>query len=529
MNTEGILRMSAKDLAFNSEETKAPEKATPRLDSKGVVLNPGRYSAEIQAQMKKKATAKDIINQAYRHLNIAKNLKWQLCGTLIAVEDFENMETEIEAVRSIIPDAKFTTNMMMFFPLLDYRKFADKLDVISWDAYPQLHNDYESLFDTFQEAGFTHALMRSLKKQPFMLMESTPSKVNWRKYNKLKKPGVHELACLQALANGSDTVQYFQIRAARGAYEMFHGAVIGHDGTENARTFKDVENVGSILNTIKEIKGTMTKAQVALVVDYDTRWALWTAKSFNSEDKKYEKTVIEFYKQLQRFGVDVDIIAQEDNFDNYKLIIAPMMFLLEKGTGEKIRKYVNNGGNILSTYITGYVNENQLALLGGFPGDGLMDVFGIEVEDIDVLWPLQSNTVEYNNSSIKAYDYCDILKNAKADILATYKSDFYENTPAITSNRYGEGKAYYLAFRSDLNELNDFFKLIFNEADVAYKELPPDVEYHVRYSDTNSYEFYLNESEEEKTVEVNGNDLLSGNTYNGAVTLKPYKSLIIKK
>lgn len=59
-----------------------------------------------------------------------------------------------------------------------------------------------------------------------MMMESAPGLVNWNAVNKLRRPGVHKLACLQAVACGSDFVQYFQWRKGRGFYEQFHGAVV---------------------------------------------------------------------------------------------------------------------------------------------------------------------------------------------------------------------------------------------------------------------------------------------------------------
>ncbi len=52
-----------------------------------------------------------------------------------------------------------------------------------------------------------------------MLMESTPSNVNWQEVCKLKRPGMHQLSSLQAVAHGADTVQYFQWRKSRGSFE----------------------------------------------------------------------------------------------------------------------------------------------------------------------------------------------------------------------------------------------------------------------------------------------------------------------
>ena len=94
--------------------------------------------------------------------------------------------------------------------------------------------------------AFVHDLMRSLKGgRPFMLMESTPSAVNWQEVGKLKRPGMHRLASLQAVAHGADTVQYFQWRKGRGASEKFHGAVVDHVGHEHTRVFADVAEVGA--------------------------------------------------------------------------------------------------------------------------------------------------------------------------------------------------------------------------------------------------------------------------------------------
>ena len=46
----------------------------------------------------------------------------------------------------------------------------------------------------------------------------------------VKRPGVHKLACMQAIACGSDTAQYFQWRKGRGSFEQYHGAVVDHLG-----------------------------------------------------------------------------------------------------------------------------------------------------------------------------------------------------------------------------------------------------------------------------------------------------------
>ena len=94
------------------------------------------------------------------------------------------------------------------------------MDIISWDSYPDWHSGADEL-QTAASTAAAHSLMRSLKKRPFLLMESTPSVVNWRQINRLKRPGMHELSSLQAIACGSDSVQYFQWRKGRGSSEKY--------------------------------------------------------------------------------------------------------------------------------------------------------------------------------------------------------------------------------------------------------------------------------------------------------------------
>ena len=83
-----------------------------------------------------------------------------------------------------------------------------------------------------------------------MLMEQTPSVTNWQPYNRLKCPGEMRLLSYQAAAHGADAIQFFQIRRSIGACEKFHGAVIGHVGSENTRVFREVSELGAELEKI---------------------------------------------------------------------------------------------------------------------------------------------------------------------------------------------------------------------------------------------------------------------------------------
>lgn len=450
------------------------------------------------------------------------NMEWKRFTTW-NMNDF--MKHEIKTLRSVTPDIPVTTNFMRLFDGLDYRKMASELDAVSWDNYPFFHNDWETLADTLADTAFQHTVMRGYKREkPFMVMESAPGLVNWHKYNKLKRPGVHKLACLQAIACGSDTVQYFQWRKGRGSYEQYHGAVVDHIGTDDTRVFREVAEVGEAMKKLAPVAGTLVKTRAAMLFDWDNRMAIRDARALSDETKKYEDTCIGIWKQFLKLGVEMDIIGSDEDLSRYDLVVAPMLYMLQKGTAENLKRFVERGGQLFATYFTGYVDTEQLCFLGGFPGDGLSELFGIVSEEIDTYYPSDRNHIRLEDGSLwEAVDYAEVLRVKDAKVLAEYTEDYYADTAALTCKEYGKGKAYYMAARVRPEEMMPLFEKMLADAQIPVKKLPEGVEFHVRKGEEGAYAFYLNGSCE--TVEIadaEGVDMLTGAGIQGTLTLPGY-------
>ena len=431
-----------------------------------------------------------------------RNLDWKRFTSDMYI-DF--LKAESEPLKRITPHIPVTTNLMELFSLIDYRKLAKHIDFVSWDNYPAWRADNSDI-ETAVKTAFSHDYMRSLKHKPFLMMESTPSLVNWQEYNKLKRPKMHALSSLQAIAHGSDSVQYFQFRKSRGCSEKFHGAVVDHNGNENTRVFNDVKNLGARLQKLDEIVGTLTKSQVAIYHDTENMWAIEDAQGFSNVDKKYYQTLFSFYKPLWERGINTDIIGNDDDFGKYKVIIAPMLYMIDDALENKLIEFVNGGGTLVATYMTGYVNENDLCHLGGFPKGKLKDLFGILNEEIDTLYPDEHNTVADNEGKeYKAIDYCEIIKERGAKVIAKYKTDFYKDTPAATLNTSGKGKAYYIAFRDtgDFSEkiIADILKT--NNIPREFSgDLPQGVTAHSRTDGENTFLFIENYNHCEAVIDT---------------------------
>lgn len=448
------------------------------------------------------------------------------------------MKNEIHPLKEITPEIPVTTNFMGTFPGLNYWDMAEDVDVISWDSYPSWHNDWENETDTAYRTAFIHDINRSLKKKPFLLMESTPSQVNWQNVNKLKRPGMHGLSSIQAVAHGADSVQYFQWRKGRGSSEKFHGAVVDHLGTENTRVFREVSKLGSDLKKMSHIVGTCVEPEVALIYDWENRWAIDQLQGLN-RDRNYETTVMKHYKPFWEMGISVDVNSMNCDYSKYKLVVAPMLYMLKDGIGDKLKEYVKNGGNLVLTYCTGNVNENDLCYLGGFPGGGLMEVAGIWAEEIDPLYPEDKNSISFKNDILdgKKYHcscYCEIIHNLEnTKVLAEYDDDFYKGMPAVTLNEYGKGKCYYIATRTEDGMFDDLCKEIVDSIKIErplLKTIPKGVSVTTRYGSGEEYYFLMNFTKDEQELEFicEAYDIIGEKKLTGKIVLEKYEYRVVK-
>jgi beta-galactosidase len=419
------------------------------------------------------------------------NLDWK---RFVTEQTADFMRAEMEPLRRLTPGVPCTTNMMGFYDGLDYFKLAEDLDIASWDNYPLWRSD-DGDITTARQASFLHDYCRGLKGgRPFMLMESSPSATNWQPVAKLRRPGGHLLYSLQAVAHGSDTVQYFQFRKSRGGSEKFHGAIVDHEGSEQTRVFGEVAATGRLLRQLDEVVGTARPAEVAMIYDVASRWALEDSQGFK-KDKRYPETLLEHYAPFWQRGVTVDIIDAGKDLTPYKLVAAPMLYLLRPGLAERIRQFVLGGGVFVATYLTGYVDEHDLCFLGGFPGP-LRDVFGIWNEEIDALYDGETRQVSWRGETYQARDFCEIVHLRGAAAAGCYAEDFYSGRPAVTVNAFGAGEAYYVAARLDASFQEAFYGDLIERLDLRQAlgcgPLPDGCTAQVRSDGRYDYVFILN-------------------------------------
>jgi len=388
------------------------------------------------------------------------NLDWK---RFVSDQTQDFMNHEIAAVKPYNPDLPVTANFMYYFNGLNYFKFKNDIDIVSWDNYPTWHKTDDEAIGL--DSAMMHDLMRSIKKQPFLLMESTPSSTNWQSVSKLKKPGMHLLSSMQAIAHGSNSVQYFQWRKSRGSSEKLHGAVVSHNDRSDTRVFKEVAQLGDLLTRLPDLAATNTRSEVAIVYDWENKWAVEDSQGPRNKNMGYIEEVQAHYRAFTKQGISVDFIDMECELDGYKVLVAPMLYMLRAGFEQKMRKFVEAGGTLITTYWTGIINENDLMFMGDAP-HALTDVLGLVSEEIDGLYDHESNAGIVKQAlatgtlsgSYSCTMLCDLVHLQGAEAIMTYKDDFYAGRAVVTRHAFANGEAYHIGSHFEDCFYDDFYR-----------------------------------------------------------------------
>ena len=468
------------------------------------------------------------------------NLDWKRFNSDMAV-DFARAEAEAIRKYSSIP---ITTNFMGNYEGFDHYKMAEVLDVVSNDFYPRWHGNVDGMARSTAQIG---ALLRGLKGgRPFMVMESAPgTNLGGMGFAKLKSEREQFFEAMLYVATGADTVQYFQWRKSRGGWEKFHGAVVDHYGRSDTRIFRSISAVGEALGKLDGVLGMGIKSDVAIIRDYENLWAI---------DGKCIQTVVKsplsaahydiydgYFKAAWERGISADVIGFDEDFSKYKVICLSVPYLMNESKAEKIKRFVFEGGTLITTFLTAVADDTDLCYLGGVPGAALSSLFGLRAEEVDdyhgidtTSKPRLANSVVYKGKSYGVAGIAECIIADGASTLAHFTGNIQKDMPAVLCNDYGKGRAYYIGYQPDNKFLADFMGDVFSELEISaessVKPLSDGIRTLVREGDGEKYAFVFNTSEECGRVELSAEytELLSGKRLSSEQTLDALSVLVLK-
>jgi beta-galactosidase len=343
---------------------------------------------------------------------------------------------QLAAIRALADKRQFiTTNIggLGWSDNWDHYVMNDELDLASWDDY------VGSGHLNATRNAFMNDFVRGWKRKNFWVMETQPGSVNWSPVNNALDPGETRALAWQAIGHGADALLYWQWRSALNGQEQYHGAIVGPDG-KPLPLYPEVQRLGEDLKkTSTALAGTQPVADVALLVDYDSRWAI----DFQPHNKNYDQleVLLDYYKVLRAQGRTVDVVSANAPLARYKLVVAPSLNVISQSLATHLLDYVKQGGQLVLGPRSGMKDEYNALDPRGQPGP-LAEALGGRVEQYYALD--QPVPVGDGTASIWAEQLSTTSSDTKVMLRYGKSNGWLDDQPAAITRNVGNGSLTYI-------------------------------------------------------------------------------------
>ena len=413
-----------------------------------------------------------------------------------AVADFNRFQAAL--IRKQSP-GKFVTHNLWGYPVTaDYYDMFDSMDFASVDYYPatDLLDDSKS---RMYHGALTLDLTRGVQRRNFWVMEQLSGTPGcWYPMSRTPFPGMIRAYAWQSVSRGADAIVQFRWRSARiGAEQFWHG-LLDHHGQPGRRFNEFVQFSHEMKQLAPLLQGTTLEHEVAMLFSHEQLNAFQIQPQADGFD--YLGNFKRLHSALLRMGVGADVIDWREALDGYKLVIAPMLYLIDDAIARKLKEYVGNGGRLVLTTRSGVKNMNNVCLHGRLP-NLLTDLAGVYVEEYDPVGKDTQILKLDSGEALSSSQWCDILVPTSAETMATYASEYFAGTAAVTRNAYGRGVVHYVGTVLDEDSTRVLMRLIACDAGIDCDlELPDGVEVARRRASDRCITFVLNLSKQMKQV-----------------------------
>ena len=253
----------------------------------------------------------------------------------------------------------------------DHYVLNRELSLASWDDYVgQGHLDVT-------RNGFMNDFVRGWKRENFWVMETQPGSVNWAGVSNALDRGETRAMAWQNVGHGADAILYWQWRSALNGQEQYHGAIVGPDG-KPLPIYEEIKELGEdFVKASPAIAGTQPVADVAMLVDYDSRWAM----EFQPQTKDWDElqVLLGYYRVLSAGGRTVDVVSPWTDLSKYKMVVAPGLNVIPEALAKNLTAFVQKGGQLILGPRSGLKDEFNALDVHRQPGP-LAEALGGRVE-----------------------------------------------------------------------------------------------------------------------------------------------------
>ena len=318
---------------------------------------------------------------------------------------------------------------------------------------------------------------------------------------------------LQAFAHGADTVVHFRWRTAAIGAEMHWHGLIDHSNVPGRRFAEFAELCGEA-EKLAPLRGTRLRSDVAILYSSDNEYA------FKIQPQTYGMYYMEQIKLLHYafagLGLNVDIVGQHEELSDYRIVCAPEMYVTDESVVRRLYDFAESGGTVILTNRSGVKDSSNNCIQAQLP-TVYSKLTGCHAEEYD---PIGGDSVRIkfgDGDTFTGKQWCDILTADTAEVLAVYDSNFYKGNAAVTVNRFGNGRAYYIGTVGEKAFYRKIALKILKDSGIPFTDsLPDNVEMTTRVGDEISARFIFNNTDVSQEFTLDGRN----------ITLKPFEMMI---
>ena len=288
---------------------------------------------------------------------------------------------------------------------------------------------------TGAEIAFCGDEIRCTKAKNYFVLETQAQGFKyWTPY-----PGQMRLHAYSHLASGAQSLLYWNWGSIHNGYETYWKGVLSHDLAANP-IYDEVSRVGHELEKYGAENLVISKENnVAFVVDNRTLTAFeWFPID---KDCSYNDVLRWVYDCLYELNIECDIVhASNLDPEKYTVIITPALYCVSENLTCKLRKFVQDGGVLISTFKSFVADEKASVYQDGLP-HGLTEVFGMSYQ-------LHTDPGRAMLSGQKTQYIAELLTTKHATPVMNYEHSYWDKYAGVTANSYGNGKAWYIGART---------------------------------------------------------------------------------
>ena len=433
---------------------------------------------------------------------------------------------QLDAIRAHAePRQIVTTNMMGLFDAYDHYTVSQDLDFASWDDYVGTGH-----LDPVRN-GAIHDLTRGFLRKNFWVMETQPGSVNWSPDNNALDKGEVRAMAWNGVGHGAEAVEYWQWRSALNGQEQYHGVLVGADGGP-VPLYAEVQQLGAeFVKAAPVLAGTTVESQVAILQDYNSRWAI----NWQRHNRAFDpiNSLMSFYAPLRGLARSVDVVADTAPLGRYKLVVAPALNVLTPAAVANLKAYVQGGGHLVLGQRTGMKDEDNSLNPQRQPGP-LAEMLGARVAQ----WYALEGKVPVNgdwgtgDSTVWAEQLETTSPETKVVMRYGKSNGWLDGQPAAVTRRVGKGSITYVGAALDeaTGKAAAAWMMRESGAEVVLPGVPAGVDVAVREGGGKRVVILTNYSEGPQTVALPGamTDVLAGGRVQ-SVTLERYGVAVLRQ